>query len=252
MGTEFDPTARAKAFTLIELLVVIAIIAVLAGMLLPALGRARDKARAAACQSNQRQLLIATAMYDEEQRALPIGWPDAAWVSQAATKGEPAPIWYRQLQPYLGRSATNAGQGVFVCPGSVQKAQANERLGAALRAGGFWGYLAYGQNGMINNGRRDMSLRAVADPAGTVMFGDSDGWDACLYPDTNERTLVTGSGNVCYRHSGGSEKSSESADRHGVTTGRKLGKFRANVGFLDGHVELRRTAPTRIFTPALD
>jgi prepilin-type N-terminal cleavage/methylation domain-containing protein/prepilin-type processing-associated H-X9-DG protein len=239
-------------FTLIELLVVIAIIALLAGMLLPALGRAREMARAAACQSNLRQLLLAATMYDEEQKSLPIGWPDAAWVSQALAKGEPPPIWYRQLQPYLGRRASTAGQGVFVCPGSVQKAKPDEKLGAALRAGGFWGYLAYGQNGLINNGRRDMSLRIMDDPAGTILFGDSDGWDACLYPDTNEQTLVNGTGNVCYRHSGGSEKSSEAADRHGVTTGRKLGKFRANLAFLDGHVELRRTAPARMFTPARD
>lgn len=241
-----------RGFTLIELLVVIAIIAILAGMLLPALGKARDKARATACQSNLRQLILATLMYDEDQKTLPIGWPDATALSQAQAKGEPAPIWYRQLQPYLGRSAKTAGQGVFVCPASVQKAKPDEKIGAALRAGGFWGYLAYGQNGMINNGRRDMALRQVHDPVGTVMFGDSDGWDACLYPDTKENVLVAGSGNVCYRHSGGSEKSSEAADQHGVTTGVKRGKFRANLAFLDGHVESRRSAPNSIFTPARD
>lgn len=103
---------RSRGFTLIELLVVIAIIAILAGMLLPALAKAKGKAHGTSCMSNLRQLQIAWISYAEDNA----GWLVPNWGNAQAGMDANSPSWVAGVMDYTS-NPSNTNTDYLLRPG---------------------------------------------------------------------------------------------------------------------------------------
>jgi prepilin-type N-terminal cleavage/methylation domain-containing protein/prepilin-type processing-associated H-X9-DG protein len=216
-----EDRCAAHAFTLIELLVVIAIIAILAAMLLPALGKAKEKARQTQCTSNMRQVTLAHKLYTDDH--------DGVYMMHGKPGGDPA-NWFSAFRPdvtYWPDAFRAAGYlkniHVFECPSVT-----------------FWtNKLAIGMNhpeiGVWLSGKvREVEVRKPTD---TVAFADAQAVSNPTEPNPDNwipaNDTLGGRDWVCILIRAPSLGDYNSLPQRPVNRHNK----RCNIGFVDGHAE---------------
>lgn len=206
---------KKKGFTLIELLVVVAIIAILAAMLLPALSKAREKARQAVCKNNLKQIGLAIMMYAEDNNEYyPIyadgsglGWHDRVWKYTGQDPNTVPP----DARTLFQCPSDNSGKG---WPGMVKVSYGLNGGNAAWKEEGD-GISWYTANWKLPCGSAKLSQ--VRAPSETILVGDK--W----YP---------------YLRKGNGSSSDIGSWCSNETTGYHNNNGSRNYLFCDGHVEL--------------